>query len=138
MSARWQVMPPMSPNALLTGAGYDQVLAQLLYNRGITSPPEAQVFLSKEPVHHDPRLLPGIDQAVRRLSKAISHSERIAIFGDFDVDGVTATALLTRGLKSLGVEVLAYIPHRVEEGHGLSMAAVEDLVSHGRMHLALI
>ena len=131
MSARWQVMPPMPSNAPLTGAGYDQVLTQLLYNRGITSPSEAQVFLSQEQVRHDPRLLPGIDQAVQRLNKAISHGERIAIFGDFDVDGVTATALLARGLKSLGVEVLPYIPHRVEEGHGLSMAAIEKLVRRG-------
>ena len=128
MPATWHVLPPMPPNVPLAGAGYDRVLAQLLYNRGITSPSEAHTFLSQDMVRHDPRLLPGIDQAIPRLRKAISHGERIAVFGDFDVDGITATALLARGLKPLGVGVLPYIPHRVKEGHGLSMAAIEGLV----------
>ena len=125
----WRVRPPVPPDALssIVSAGYPPLLAQLLYNRGVEGAHQAQSFLSLEPVSHQPMALPGMEAAIRRLRQALEGNERIAVFGDFDVDGVTATALLTRALKPLGNEVLAYIPHRVEEGHGLSLRAVETL-----------
>ena len=70
---------------------------------------------------------PGWRQRSPRLKRALERNERIAVFGDFDVDGVTATALLARALKSLGSDILPYIPHRVKEGHGLTLQAVQTL-----------
>ncbi|MCH7706804.1 MAG: single-stranded-DNA-specific exonuclease RecJ, partial [Chloroflexi bacterium] len=100
----WRVRPgaPAQVQASLTGSGYPPLLAQLLYNRGISTPDQARSFLSHEPVSHDPLALPGMEAAVDRLKDALERKERIAVFGDFDVDGVTATALLTRALQPLG------------------------------------
>ncbi|MEE8442248.1 MAG: single-stranded-DNA-specific exonuclease RecJ [Dehalococcoidia bacterium] len=125
----WRVRPPIPPEtrSSLGEADLSPLLAQLLYNRGITSAEQAQAFLSSEPVSHDPWTLPGIEAAVDRLRHALENKEQIAIFGDFDVDGVTATALLARALKILGSEIIPYIPHRVEEGHGLSLQAIQTL-----------
>jgi single-stranded-DNA-specific exonuclease len=72
-----------------------------------------------------------MEVAVDRIKSALERGERIAVFGDFDVDGVTATALLARALKPLGSQILPYIPHRVEEGHGLSLRVVERLTREG-------
>lgn len=129
----WVVRPdaPADVSALLTGSGYPSLLAQLLYNRGISTPDQARSFLSHEPVSHDPWALPGMESAVDRLTVALERKERIAVFGDFDVDGITATALLARALKPLGCQILPYIPHRVEEGHGLSLHAVQVLAREG-------
>ncbi len=129
----WIVRPgaPAQVQASLTGSGYSSLLAHLLYNRGISTPDQARSFLSHESVSHDPLALPGMESAVERIKDALERKERIAVFGDFDVDGVTATALLTRALGSLGSEILPYIPHRVEEGHGLSLHAVELLAREG-------
>ena len=125
----WHVRPgaPAEIQAALTRSGYSPLLAQLLYNRGISTPDQAQSFLSHESVSHDPWALPGMESAVDRIKGALERKERIAVFGDFDVDGITATALLTRALKPLGSQVRPYIPHRVEEGHGLSLHAVQLL-----------
>ena len=112
-------------------SGHPDLLAQLLYNRGITDASQAEKFLSSQPVSHDPLLLPGMERAVERLAQATQRKERVAVFGDFDVDGVTATALLVRALGGLGLLVTPYIPHRVEEGHGLSLQAVHQLADDG-------
>ena len=113
------------------GKGYSPILAQLLYNRGITGASQAHAFLSTEPLSHDPLALPGMEAAVHRIRQALERRERIAVFGDFDVDGVTATAILARALSYLGSEILPYIPHRVEEGHGLSEQAVQIMAQRG-------
>lgn len=125
----WRIRSPAPPEvrSSLAKAGCSPLLAQLLHHRGIFEPGQARAFLSSEPVCHDPLLLPGMEGAVQRLVQALDRKERIAVFGDFDVDGVTATALLARVFKSLGNQVLPYIPHRMEEGHGLSLLAVDTL-----------
>ncbi|MFQ5861231.1 MAG: single-stranded-DNA-specific exonuclease RecJ, partial [Dehalococcoidia bacterium] len=79
----------------------------------------------------DPFLLPGMDRAVERLSAALSTGQRIGLFGDFDVDGVTGTALLAQALTELGGQVVPYLPHRVTEGHGLNPAAITHLYQEG-------
>ena len=107
----------------LDKANYPPLLAQLLCNRGVTNANEAEAFLSTKPISHDPLTLPGMEAAVYRLKQAIDRTEHIAVFGDFDVDRVTATAILARALNPLNVAILPYIPHRVEEGHGLSLQA---------------
>ena len=126
----WRIRPSLSDEhrSSFDEAGYTPLLAQLFYNRGITDAHQARAFLSKEPVSHDPMSLPGMEAAVPRLKRALERKERIAVFGDFDVDGVTATALMARALKPLGSDILPYIPHRVQEGHGLTLQAVQTLI----------
>ena len=127
----WRLMPAPPPGFAST-LGFTPLQAHLLYNRGITRPAEAEQFLANDAsLTHDPDLLPDVDKAVERLKKAISSGEAIAVFGDFDVDGVTATALLTQSLRQLGAKVIPYIPHRVKEGHGLNREAIEHLAEQG-------
>ena len=107
-------------------------LAHLVYNRGIRSRDQLELYLAAdERLSHDPMLLPDMDRAVDRLRRAMDGGEAVAVFGDFDTDGVTATALLIEALQDLGVRVLPYIPSRVDEGHGLNAVAVESLRSQG-------
>ena len=80
---------------------------------------------------YNPQRIAGMDRAVARLHQALNRGEKVGIFGDFDVDGVTGTAILGEGLGDLGISVLPYLPHRVEEGHGLSDAAVQYMVGQG-------
>jgi single-stranded-DNA-specific exonuclease len=72
-----------------------------------------------------------MDIALRRLYTAINNGERVGVFGDFDVDGITGTAIISEGLTSLGVSVSPYLPHRVDEGHGLSNQAIDTLADEG-------
>jgi len=106
-------------------------MAQLLYNRGITDPGEARSFLQGGELEPNPFRLKGVTEAVTRLRRAIRGGELIAVFGDFDVDGVTATALLVRTLRALGAQVQPYIPHRVQEGYGLQLETLRHLYRQG-------
>ncbi|MSQ22314.1 MAG: single-stranded-DNA-specific exonuclease RecJ [Dehalococcoidia bacterium] len=128
---RVRLAVPVEVRSALGRAGYHPLLVQLLYNRGVANAPQAQAFLSTEPVSHDPLALPGMSAAVQRLRQALERREKVAVFGDFDVDGVSATALMARALKPLGCEVIPYIPHRVNEGHGLTLPAVRTLAEAG-------
>ena len=120
--------PPVSkaPNGL---SHLPPLVTQLLANRGIDS--ELSLAAYMNPVFHDPELLPGIGPAVSRLSRALTSNETIGIFGDFDVDGVTGTAVAAQGLEELGATVAPYIPHREDEGHGLNKEAVMALKQAG-------
>jgi len=112
--------------------GVSPLLVQLLYNRGITDPNQYEIFLAAdERQSHDPFLLPDMQLAVNRIYHALSGGEEIAVYGDFDVDGVTSTALLVEGLSLLGGRVRPYIPHRIQEGYGLNSAALESLHRQG-------
>ena len=136
----WRVRPavPQEIARPLMDSGLTPILAQLLYNRGFHSPDQALAFLSKDEVSHDAALLPGLEQAVERLTAAVRNQERVAVFGDFDVDGITGTAIMARALTSLGVKVIPYIPHRVEEGHGLNTDAVSYLAAQGATLLVTV
>ena len=136
----WRVRPavPQEIARPLMDSGLTPILCQLLYNRGFHSPDQAQAFLSAEEVSHDAALLPGLQQAVERLRKAVRDKERVAVFGDFDVDGITGTAIMARALTSLGIEVIPYIPHRVDEGHGLNTDAVSYLAGQGATLLVTV
>ncbi|MDY6912621.1 MAG: single-stranded-DNA-specific exonuclease RecJ, partial [Chloroflexota bacterium] len=102
------------------------------YNRGIANPADAEVFLAADKrLTNDPSLLPGVNEAVARIMRAIHNKETIVVFGDFDADGVTAAALLIQGLKEIGGKAIPYIPHRVEEGHGLNTPALAKLQDQG-------
>lgn len=129
---KWQVAPPIPDNVLheFREAGFHPLIAQILYNRGVGSPQEAEAFFhpSEEP---NPFRLPDMHEAVTRLREAIRKGELIIVCGDYDVDGVTATALMCETLASLGARVQPYIPNRVSEGYGLSMAAMRQFAEQG-------
>jgi single-stranded-DNA-specific exonuclease len=128
---RWQVAPPV-PDAVRHGLDQAHpILAQLLYNRGITDAAHVQAFLDGRYLEStDPFLLPDMETAVARIARAIADDELIVVYGDFDADGVTATVLLTQALRGLGLErrqVRPYIPDRVDEGYGLNAEALTSL-----------
>jgi single-stranded-DNA-specific exonuclease len=104
------------------------VLAQLLLNRGITEPTAARGFLEASLKGlHDPALLPGASDAADRIARAIAEKRRIVIYGDYDVDGVTGSAILIECLRLAGADPKFYVPHRLEEGYGLNSAAIKTL-----------
>jgi len=107
------------------------VVVQILYNRDIREPEQVQSFLNQDRPLHDPFLLKGMDVAVARIVQAVERGERVAVYGDFDADGVTSTALLTQTLRALGATVAPYIPDRVDEGYGLNPDALERLARRG-------
>ena len=119
------------PDAYSDASGLPSLIAQLLYNRGVKLE-EIETFLSGDHrLEGNPFLLPDIPQAVSRIYKAVLAREKIAVYGDFDVDGVTAIVILVEGLSRLGAEAVPYIPDRIKEGHGLKTAALEKLRAQG-------
>ena len=129
---RWHVCPPVPPDLSSQLPGFDPLLVQLLYNRGITEPAGFEPFIAgDERLANDPLLLPDIDKAVARINRALRGDELIAVFGDFDADGITSAALLVQGIGQLGGKAISYIPHRLNEGHGLNDSALEHLRLEG-------
>jgi len=128
---RWRELPAVSPPAPAAG-GLSPLVRQLLHNRGITGKEAQESFLTADRrLSHDPFLLPDIQPALARIYRALLSGESIAVYGDYDVDGITATAILVRGLESLGARVTPYIPHRLAEGYGLTTTALENLRGQG-------
>ena len=123
---KW-VLAPAAPAELAGSFGVLPIVAQIMYSRGLASPTAVHEFLHPELAEHDPFRLQGMTQAVARIRRALSQQEPIAVYGDYDVDGVTATALLVHVLRALGGEAFPYIPHRVEEGYGLNLEAIQRL-----------
>ncbi|NLT73062.1 MAG: single-stranded-DNA-specific exonuclease RecJ [Chloroflexi bacterium] len=109
----------------------DPVVARILYARKFDSTERIRDFLSTEGTIQAPWLLAGMSDAVERIERAIAEGERIAVYGDFDVDGVTATVLLTSILQNLGARVLSFIPDRFEDGYGLNSDALDRLQAQG-------
>ena len=112
-------------------AGIPHLLAVLLQTRGITDADAANAFFSGEPVLSDPFAMPDMEKAVERIGRAVDHFEKIAVYGDYDADGVTATAMLYSYLETCGADVLYYIPQREGEGYGLNRNAVDTLHGQG-------
>lgn len=126
----WKLLPPAEQ--LINIPGLHPLVAQLLHNRGISEPSQAELFLSADRrLEADPFLIPDMHLAVSRTYQALFSGEEIAIYGDFDADGITATALLVQGLSALGGRAIPYIPHRHREGYGLQVAALEKLHKQG-------
>lgn len=129
MKYRWSIAPPQPVlcGHLAKAAGISPLLAQCLLNRGSSEPGPVARFLAPRLRNlADPFLLPNMRAAVDRLFQARASGERVVIFGDYDVDGVTATAQLTEVLRALGWTVEFYLPHRMDEGYGLSQSGVEN------------
>ena len=131
---QWNLRPPAPTGALqaLEGLGLSPLCACVLYARGVDSPEKARAFLSDTPFHaRDPFLLKDMDRAVARISQALASGEQMAVYGDYDVDGITSTCLLTERLRELGGDVVSYIPDRMEEGYGLNPTAISALHRQG-------
>ena len=130
-SKAWHMLP-LPPPGFAEEVGLNQFQANLLYNRGITCSAEVKPFLNADSsLLNDPMLLPDMARAVTRLIKALQGGESIGVFGDFDADGVTGTALLVLALRDLAARVVPYLPHRNEEGHGLNDEAIRWLRDQG-------
>jgi single-stranded-DNA-specific exonuclease len=124
---RWHVKEPSGPSPQ---GDWPALIGTLLAHRGVSTPEAARAFFDRDTPSGIPPL-PDLDAAVARLARACREGESVAIFGDFDVDGVTATALLTEHLAALGARPLPYLPHRVDEGYGLNTNAIESLHTLG-------
>ena len=129
LTPRWLIPP--EPDVSGLPARVPGLVARLLVSRGIDTASKLERFLDLAHLPHDPLLLPGMDKAVARLRQAVEEGERVGVFGDFDVDGITGTAIMSEGLESLGACPLPYIPQRANEGHGLSRGAIDSLIDAG-------
>lgn len=130
---RWQMAPRVSSLVVARFAARQlhPLIVQVLYNRGITTPEQADAFLAPDMLIGNPFQMVGMNAAVDRLRRAIRAHEAIAVYGDFDVDGVTATVLLVQTLEALGAKARPYIPHRIDEGYGLNPEALRQLKEQG-------
>ncbi len=128
----WKVSNPQvgAVNALVTG-GYAPLSAMVLAARGLDSEAKARKYLACDGPMPDPFLMTDMALAVGRVALAMDRGEKIAVFGDYDVDGITATCLLTDFLRKNGAHVVSYIPGRLEEGYGLNPIAIHQLHKDG-------
>ncbi|MEX2245331.1 MAG: single-stranded-DNA-specific exonuclease RecJ [Dehalococcoidia bacterium] len=125
---RWRGRP--RPIALPPG-DWPDLIGRLLAMRGFTSEDDARAFLHPPGPSPDPLALPGMSMAIERLALASRRGETVAVFGDFDVDGVTSVAQFTQALLALGARPLPYVPDRFREGYGLNIPAIEQLHAQG-------
>ena len=128
----WKVAAPEEDvAALLCKAGYAPLTARVLSGRGCRSAEQAQELLGTDRPLADPFAMKEMDRAVAVIRRAMERGEQIAVFGDYDVDGITATCLLADYLRSHGARCSFHIPGRIEEGYGLNAAAIEQLARQG-------
>ncbi len=127
MQKTWRIKPP-NPQlqaSFSNALNIHPIVSQLLVNRGIDTIAKARDFLFSDLSSlHDPFLLKDMDRAVARIKKAKENNERVLIFGDYDVDGVTSSALLKKTLTKIGIQAVNYIPHRITEGYGLNHTVI--------------
>ena len=129
---RWVVAAPITAQADEALVKFPPILKQIVFNRGLATDAEARAFLKAEPnADNNPFQLTGMQATVDRICYALKQDEPIAIYGDYDVDGVTATALLVQALSALGANVRGYIPNRFDEGYGLNKDALDTLKADG-------
>jgi single-stranded-DNA-specific exonuclease len=131
-SKRWLIPPVLTPEADGALTAFPPLLRQILFNRGYATDAEARTFLQATPSFNtNPLQMTGMRTAMDRIRFAFDHNEPIAIYGDYDVDGVTATALLVQAFQALGADVRGYIPNRFDEGYGLNKEALDHLKADG-------
>ena len=129
--SRWAVAPPPPPSLLKAFPNIPPLVIKILYNRGAQTPSQIEAFIKGGEEPFNPFKLKDMDKAVTRIRKAIKGREPIAIYGDFDVDGVAATAILLETIKALGGNAIPYIPDRLYEGYGLNKPALRSLARKG-------
>ncbi len=133
MVGSWTVEPVSFPEvaALMREIGVSETVATVLVRRGLADPEAARTFLEPEGITHDPFLLGDMATAVERLQAAVERGERICVHGDYDVDGICATAFATLALRELGADVVWHLPSRFEEGYGVSPVTIARLAEDG-------
>ncbi len=137
MTANWNYQPlthqqQLEAESLLTKVSETPVLAELLVRRGVTTPDAVDDFFSPGLSQlHDPFLMQDMDKAVNRLNKAMGAKERIMVYGDYDVDGVTAVALVYKYLQNYYSNIEYYIPTRYEDGYGISLKGIDYAADNG-------
>jgi single-stranded-DNA-specific exonuclease len=132
-ATKWTLAEPSDAAAQLGfSLNISPLIAQLLINRGMTEAEECRSFLRPSlKLLHDPLLIPNLGIAAERIARAIKDQKKIVIYGDYDVDGITGTAILWHAIRNLGGIVDYYIPHRIEEGYGLNVDAVKQICDGG-------
>src|SRR5262245_4591628 len=130
----WRLASPASEAlALGASANLSPPMAALLWRRGVRSPEEARRFLHPSPEDlHDPLEMKGMEEAAEILGAAAAARKRIVVFGDYDVDGITAVAQLRASLCRAGADAVAFIPHRLRDGYGLKPDTVRRVVAEQR------
>ncbi|MDA0270068.1 MAG: single-stranded-DNA-specific exonuclease RecJ [Chloroflexi bacterium] len=129
---RWRLLGTPSLDGYAdAGDGLPQIVRVLLAHRGVLTTEAARKYLGRPGDLTDARLMPNLETAVTRLARACEAGETVAIFGDYDVDGVTATAVLVEGLTALGAKAIPYLPDRFTEGYGPNVRAVRQLADRG-------
>jgi single-stranded-DNA-specific exonuclease len=131
MLKRWVIPSPIQSAAIEGLEDLPELAQQVLAGRGLTSPEGVREYLDRADPGHDPFLLRGMDLAVERILSAADRADRVAIYGDYDADGITATAILWHGLRSLGLAPIAYLPDRFVGGYGVRIEALDALRSQG-------
>lgn len=132
-SKRWEQYPA-APSDFLADSPEHPILLQILYNRGIREVEQIASFLNgADAVQENPFRLKDMNRAVQRILHAIDETETICVYGDFDADGITATALLVSALQRAGAQVGGYIPDRVDEGYGLNVEAIERISQQAQL-----
>ena len=134
MNKKWQISETDEAKVqeIIEKYKINKLLATILVHRGIIKKEDIQLFL--EPTRndfHDPYLMKDMEIAVERIIKAIENKEKVIIYGDYDVDGITSTTVLKKFLKDVGLETSYYIPNRLNEGYGLNKPAIEKIVNEG-------
>ena len=140
MKYRWNLAPsqPLLTGQLIRELPLSPLLAQCLVNRGVVTKEEVSDYLKpKLKLLADPFLIPNMEVAIERLWEARSNNERLLIYGDYDADGITSTALLVEALTELGWNVQAYLPGRFDDGYGLSPVSVEKCMGQFEINLLL-
>ena len=132
MQTRWQIQSKLPPTVDEALEKFPPVLRQLLFNRGYATDADARAFLKAAPAHSmSPWDLKDMDLAVKRIHQALAQDEKIIIYGDYDVDGITSSALLLQTLRAFNAKVDAYIPNRFDEGYGLNTNALDKFSADG-------
>ena len=134
MKCRWNVIraDPNLVDALCGKLEVAPLVAQILIHRGLTDPEQAAAFLNPRLEDlHDPSLMLGVDRVVARILQARDRHQKVLIYGDYDVDGITSTVVLKRALEMIGVEVDFYLPRRLEEGYGLKTDVIRNAHEQG-------
>ncbi|MFN2216300.1 MAG: single-stranded-DNA-specific exonuclease RecJ, partial [Anaerolineales bacterium] len=132
ISKKWQIESPITAEADRELSYFPPLFRQLFFNRGYATEEQARNFLKAHvPFSTSSWQLKGMEKTVLRIGKALDNNEPIIVYGDYDVDGVTATALLVEVIQRLGGNVKPYIPNRFDEGYGLNMEALDSIHNDG-------
>jgi len=131
LQKRWSIEKRISPQADQELYQYSPIFRQILFNRGVSTAKEAEDYLNATPPPNNLYDITGLESAVERINFAISHDQNIVVYGDFDADGVTSTALLVQTLTALGAQAQGYIPDRFDEGYGLNVDALDEIKARG-------